>query len=336
MESRQEIKYRRVICITIFLLILAIFTSVFIGRYKINFEDTITLIIGKNADSLLDTESSILFNLRIPRIIMTVLVGASLSIAGVTLQGILGNPLASPDILGTSSAAGFGAALGILICPESFFAISAMSFLFGLLSVFLVFGLCKLKGDESVLSIVLSGIITSSIFIAFTAIIKYTADTQDTLPAITFWLMGSFAYISKSQLIYAVPILLSSIMSIYFLRWKLNLLSLGDDEAKLLGVNPKRLKSILLFISSILISMSVTVSGVVGWVGLVIPHLTRRIIGYNHGKLVPTSGIIGALFLLVIDDIARSIGFSEIPIGILTALIGAPIFAFLFVLGGKK
>ena len=258
------------------------------------------------------------------------MVGAALALAGTAMQGILQNPLASPDVLGTASASGFGAAAGILFFGNNLFATLILSFTAGLLSIFFVVALCRLKKDFSVLSIVLSGIITSSLFVSMLSILKFAADPNDTLPAITFWLMGSFASSGSAQITFILfPFLLGTGL-LYLFRWKLNILSLGDDEAKIAGVHPKLVKSIVLGAATVLIASAVTVSGMIGWVGLVIPHATRKIIGSNHGYVLPLSSVFGALFMLLSDTFARTIGFSEIPIGIITSLTGAPLFALLF------
>ncbi|MCS5772490.1 iron ABC transporter permease [Klebsiella variicola subsp. variicola] len=251
-----------------------------------------------------------------------------------TYQAVLRNALASPDVLGTSSAAAFGAALGILLgLPLQLSAFS--SFMFGVVSLFCVMGLCHLKKNHSELTTILSGIIVASVFMSFVSIIKYVADPQDQLPAIVFWLMGSFASLVKGQVYELIPLFVICYLIIYRLRWKMNVLSLGDDDARIAGMKPQSLKATLLITASILVAASVTIAGVVGWVGLVIPHLVRTLVGYNHGKLIPASALCGALFLLVIDNLARTVTYAEIPIGILTALIGAPLFAVLFIMSNR-
>lgn len=326
----------KMIIVALIIILFSIITvSIFIGRYTLNIDEIISIFQGKISGNKEIGNSNILFDIRIPRIVMSALIGCGLSIVGATLQGVLMNPMASPDVLGTSSAAGFGSALGILLFPNSFYRICILSFIFGIVSIFLVFGICKLKKEQSIISIILSGMIVSSLFMSLISIMKYVADTENTLPAITFWLMGSFSSISKDQTIFSIPILLICIGIIYKLRWKINILSLGDEEAYLLGVKPKQLRGILLTLSAIIISISVSTAGVVGWVGLVIPHLVRTLIGENHGGLVPISALTGGIFLLLMDNIARSLFVAEIPIGILTSLIGAPLFGLLFILGGK-
>ena len=321
--------YRKILIAGIVLLTAAAIAACFIGRFQIMPSD-IAKLVTRQAVSDGDVKRHILFDIRLPRVILSIMVGAALALAGTAMQGILQNPLASPDVLGTASASGFGAAVGILFFGNNIFATLILSFTAGLLSIFLVVALCRLKKDFSVLSIVLSGIIISSLFVSMLSILKFAADPNDTLPAITFWLMGSFASSGSAHITFIlIPFLVGTGM-LYVLRWKLNILSLGDDEAKIAGVHPKLVKSIVLGAATVLIASAVTVSGMIGWVGLVIPHATRKIIGSNHGYVLPLSSVFGALFMLLSDTFARTIGFSEIPIGIITSLTGAPLFALLF------
>lgn len=329
-------KYKIISLILLLCLFLLIVGSIFIGRYSININETLNTIKAVFQGGNKVRGSNIIIDIRLPRIIMSALIGCGLAVAGATLQAVLMNPMASPDILGTSSAAGFGSAVGILLFPNKFYLISLLSFAFGLFSIFIVFSLSKLKKNQNIISIILSGIIVSSLFMSLISLIKFIADTEETLPAITFWLMGSFTNIDMNQVLLSVPIILLCIFIIFKLRWKLNILSLGDEEAYMSGINPKKLRLVLLVLSSIIISISVTIAGIIGWVGLVIPHLIRTLIGENHGGLIPIATFSGGIFLLIIDNMARTMFISEIPIGILTALIGAPLFAILYIRGGNK
>lgn len=324
---KKKEKYRLVMC-TLFILLLVISTaSLFIGRYILPFNEVVKSLLNNDYHSGL----SVIFNLRLPRIIAVMMVGAGLSVAGVTYQAVLRNSLASPDVLGTSSAAAFGAALGILLGLP----LQLTSFFFGIISLFCVMALCHLKKNHGELTTILSGIIVTSIFMSFVSIIKFLADPNDELPAIVFWLMGSFASLVKEQVYELIPLYLIFILIIYGFRWKINVLSLGDDEATIAGIKPQYLKAILLISASVLVAASVTIAGVVGWIGLVIPHIVRAIVGYNHSQLIPASALCGALFLLVVDNIARAMTYAEIPIGILTALIGAPLFTVLFIMSNR-
>lgn len=329
-KSTELKKYQGLILISSILLIILAFSSLFIGKYTLFPQEIFQLLeqVPDSGDGRIKYQ--IFFEIRFPRIILSIIVGACLAISGTTLQALLHNPLASPDILGTSSGAGFGAALGILLFKNYFLLVNVLSLGFGLFSMFLVLLLSGGKKNKSVVSIVLSGIIVSSIFISLISLIKYIADTNETLPAITFWLMGSFSGSTNTQIsIVLVPAIIGCFV-LYKLRWKLNLLSLGDEEASMMGIDPQILRIILIIVSTVLISISVTVSGIIGWVGLVIPHICRRIIGANNGFCIPLSAVFGAMFMLIIDTIARSVSSTEIPIGILTALVGAPLFVFMF------
>lgn len=327
-------KYAAIMAGLSVVLCLVAVASLFVGRYSLSVDEIMQVLLHAKLSAKDEASYSVIFSLRVPRVIAVMMVGGGLSVAGATFQAVLKNSLASPDVLGTSSASAFGAALGILFSFP--FALSSLcSLFFGILSLVLVFGICHFKKRQDELTTILSGIIIASVFVSFISIIKYVADPQDTLPAIVFWLMGSFASVLKEQVYWLIPLYAISYFAIYTLRWKMNIISLGDDEAKIAGLNPQRIKIALLFLSAVLVSASVTIAGVVGWVGLVIPHLIRNVLGCNHGRLIPASALGGALFLLIIDNIARSATYAEIPIGILTALIGAPLFALLFIMSRR-
>lgn len=306
--------------------------AVLIGQYTITISDFLTIIKAKIAaiDSPMETAAFVIFDVRIPRVILTAMVGAGLSMSGSALQGVFQNPLVSPDLLGVCSGAGFGAALGILLFNGAGIFIPVLSLTFGLFSVLLVFFFAGREKSADTISVVLGGIIVSSIFTALIALIKYTADSAETLPAITFWQMGSFANRTYKHIqIAAVPVI-GGMLGLYLFRWKINLLSLGDEDCYTLGVNPTRNRWLIILFATITTAGCVTVSGVIGWIGLVIPHICRKIVGVNHGELLPASGLIGAIFMIVVDTLARNLTAAEVPIGILTALIGAPFFAVIY------
>lgn len=314
------------------LLILAgtFFLSLFGGRYLIASGEVgkilITGLLGGEQEGM---ASSVVWNLRLPRTLLNVLVGAGLAVAGVSFQGVFKNPLVSPDVLGVSSGAAFGAAFGILLSGVNQLA-TVLALVFGILSVFMTYTLSKLRGESSTLSLVLSGMIISAVFSALISLIKFVADPYDKLPVITYWLMGSFASASYSNLkLVGVPILLGTVV-LLLLRWRINILSLGDEEAFSLGVNPVRTRLVIIVMATFITAACVTVTGVIGWVGLVIPHICRMIVGEDHKNLLPAACIVGAIFMIIVDMIARTATAAEIPIGILTALVGAPFFAILF------
>ncbi len=315
------------------LLILVMVASLFGGRYHMEYGDVLKLIEAKLSGASypgFEVAEHVLFQVRLPRILIALLVGAGLSIAGASLQGLFQNPLVSPDILGVCSGSGFGAALGILLTSGMGVMTSVLSLAFGLISMFLTLFMVRSKGQAQTMSYILSGIIVTSVFSALTSLIKYVADVNDQLPAITFWLMGSFANTEFNDLkIIILPIVIG-IAGLLLLRWQLNILSLGEEEAYSLGVNPQAARIAVILFSTIITAACVMVSGIVGWVGLVIPHISRRIMGVNHKGLLPASMLLGGIFMVIVDSVARNLTAAEIPIGILTALIGAPFFALIY------
>lgn len=323
----------------IILPIIAFAISIATGRYAISIEQFLEIIISRinNNQLALSTDAStVLFNIRLPRIFAAMLVGAALSSSGAVYQGTFRNPMVSPDILGASAGAGFGASLGILLSFNSF-EIQITSFLFGLLAVSLSYFISKItsRGSDSILILVLTGMVISTLFKSFISISKYTADPYSKLPAITFWLMGGLSTITMADVkLVLIPFLMGTIPLI-LIRWKINLLSFGEEESKALGINTKRFRLIIIICSTLLTSASVSVSGMIGWIGLVIPHLARMIVGPNFKVLLPATFLIGSAYLLLVDDIARGLFSAEIPLGILTSLIGAPFFIYLLVKGKK-
>lgn len=314
----------------IFLPIILFFLSFMLGRYPINPGDVIKTILSPLIPSLTvsPTVSSIVFNVRLPRILAALIVGASLSIAGAAFQGIFKNPLVSPDLLGVSNGAGFGAAIAILISIGNVFT-QIIAFLFGLISVSITYLMSKSYKIEGTLILVLAGMAVSAFFNALISAIKFLADPYDKLPEIVYWLMGSLEKVTLNQIgIIIIPLIIGLIV-IIALRWHLNLLSMGDEEAQSLGLNPNRLRLIFITACTLITSASVSISGIIGWVGLIVPHMTRMIVGPDHKILIPASLSIGASFLLLIDTLSRTILVIEIPLGILTAIIGVPIFMYL-------
>lgn len=275
-----------------------------------------------------DTIETVIFKIRLPRVFTAILVGGSLSLSGAVYQGMFKNPLVSPDILGVSSGAAFGAAVAIFL-SFSTVGIQITSFIFGLIAVTLVYAISSKIKEDPIISLVITGVLVSSIFTSLTSSVKYIADTNDKLPTITFWLMGSLANItSKNLKSIIIPIAIGTI-PLYIIRWKLNVLSLNEDEAKTLGLDTGRIRFIVVICSTLITAASVSISGMIGWIGLVIPHLSRMIVGPDYRVLLPTTILLGGSYLLLIDNIARSVTTVEIPIGILTSLVGAPFFIFL-------
>ena len=300
--------------------------SLFIGRYPLNPSKILEIILGTNA-KLSQNDRTVLLIIRLPRIIAVLLVGGGLAVSGVALQGLFKNPLISPYVLGVSSGSGFGAALAILL-SFSPLMIQTTAFLFGVLAVFIAI-LIGGKGKGSSLPLVLAGIIVGALFGALISFIKYVADPFEKLPAIVFWLMGSFSSVTYNEILISLPFMLVGITTLFLIRWRINILAMGEEESVSLGENPKLLRSIIIVSTSLITAASVSISGIIGWIGLVIPHIVRILVGPNNKYTIPLSIILGGGYLLLIDDVSRTLFPIEIPIGILTAIIGAPVFAYL-------
>ncbi|WP_245634974.1 FecCD family ABC transporter permease [Methanobrevibacter cuticularis] len=316
--------------ILVLLPIILFFSSFLLGRYPITpIEVILTLLSPINHNLAVSSSvSSIVFDIRLPRIIAAMLVGASLAIAGAAFQGIFKNPLVSPDILGVSNGAGFGAALAILVSGGNLL-VQLFSFIFGMLSVSITYSISKSYKTGGILVLVLCGVAISALFNALISGAKFIADPNDKLPQIVYWLMGSLSAVTMDKLLVIVGPIVIGIAVLLVLRWRLNLLAMGDEEAQSLGVHPSRLRFIIIIACTLVTAASVSISGIIGWVGLLVPHITRMLVGPNHKILLPASLSIGASFLLLIDNVVRTASPIEMPIGILTAIIGVPIFLYL-------
>lgn len=309
--------------------------SMSIGHYEISAYEVLDMLFSKLTASEMrygDMMQTVVFEVRLPRVILAMMVGCSLSVSGAVYQCVFKNPMASPNILGTSSGAGLGTALAIIFSFGAVYT-QMISFAFGLLAVAITYAISAKIGRRGnlILVFVLTGILVSTVFQALISLVKYTADPYEKLPAITFWLMGSLSTASKNDiLIILIPFLLG-IVPLFLMRWRLNILSLGDDDIKCLGIDVRNLRLIVIGCSTLLTASCVSVAGIIGWVGLIVPHIARMLVGSNFIALLPGSALIGATYLLLIDDAARGIFKAEIPLSILTALIGAPYFIYLLV-----
>ncbi|MGE7022587.1 FecCD family ABC transporter permease [Solibacillus cecembensis] len=325
-KDRRKIQKNFYILSSITLTVLMI-AAICIGRYTISPLDVFYSLI--NPTSFSDaTIPVVVQEVRIPRVLLAVVVGAGIAAAGAALQAIFGNPLVSEHILGVSSGASFGAALGILTIGTTF-GIQTLAVLFGFLAMYLTYKIARRRGRITVLMLVLAGVITSSVFGSGVSLLKYFADARNELPAITFWLMGSLASPSKETIIRTMPSILISLIFLYKYRWQLNLLSLDEEEAISLGVNVKRMRIVIIFFTTVIVAAIVSIAGVISFVGLIIPHFTRMIVGTDNKHLLPASMIMGAIFMLITDTLARSLTGSEIPLSILSSLLGVPFFIYL-------
>lgn len=307
---------------TLFLALIALC----LGQYTIALQDVIKVLTLQEVD-LVNAET-VIFNIRIPRILVSLIVGSGLATAGASFQALFSNPLATPDTLGCANGASFGAALGILLGLNAL-GIQISALIFGILAVVLVFVFTRYRHANQIMMIILGGMVVSSLFSALVSLIKYVADPNDVLPVITFWLMGSFSNSTVRSLYTGVPMIILGMMILYLMRYRMNALSLKEEEAASLGINVRQNRMIVIIASSLITASVVSMCGVVGWVGLLIPHIARMLFGNNHTKVIPGCIVFGALFMLVIDTIARCMYQAEIPVSILTAIIGAPVFLLL-------
>lgn len=303
--------------------------SLGLGRYEIALDRVVAILAGALAQRpLAGTDVTVVLTVRLPRVLMAMLAGAGLGLSGAALQGVFRNPLVGPQVIGVSSGAAFGGALAILSGTSTALLLGS-AFAFGVVALGAVYGLNARVGRSNLLALVLAGVVVGGFFHALVSLVQYLADADEKLPSIVFWLLGSFANADWSKLrLLAVPVLIGGGL-VLALRWRIDLLSLGDDDARSLGVAVERTRWIILMLVASIIAAQVAVSGVIGWVGLVVPHMARGLVGARHRLSLPASAALGALFLTLVDDAARTITSAEIPLGILTALIGTPVFAAL-------
>ncbi|MBE6991842.1 MAG: iron ABC transporter permease [Ruminococcaceae bacterium] len=337
-NNKKKLSYSAIISILFAALIVAIIGSVVFGRYPIGLKELFGIIGSKLVyiePFWEPVQESLLLQHRLPRILMACLVGCCLSAAGSAYQGVFQNPMAAPDILGASSGAAFGAALAILLDLGSTMTI-VLAFVCSIVTVSVVIYTGSMAKGKRVLGLVLAGIMIGSLVSSGTSFIKLVADPDDQLPAITYWLMGSLNGTSPDDVKFALIPMAIGLIPLFLLRWRINILTFGDEEAQTMGVNAKRLRSVVILCSTLVTAASVAVSGVIGWVGLVIPHLARRLVGNNYRHLMPASMLFGGIFLLLVDDISRNLLATEIPIGILTSFIGAPFFIYLISRDGER
>ncbi|MCQ2511957.1 MAG: iron ABC transporter permease [Lachnospiraceae bacterium] len=330
--------YKLTILIMAILLVGLILGSVALGRFPISVKELFGILGSKFfriRPFWTPSQESLLLYSRLPRILMAVLVGCSLSTAGASYQGVFQNPMAAPDLLGASSGAAFGAALAILLNLGNTFTM-IFAFIFGIITVLIVVLIGNSIRGKRALSFILAGIMVSSLASSGVSFIKLVADPTDQLPAITYWLMGSLNGIMPRDLLFAVIPMAIGLIALLLLRWRINILTLGDEEARTIGVNTKALRIIVIAAATLVTSACVAVSGIIGWVGLVIPHIARKVVGDDYKKLLPASMLMGSFFLLVVDDLSRCLFTNEIPIGILTSLVGAPFFIYLIVKDGNR
>lgn len=314
--------------ITILAIALITVMSLSLGRYSVPFNEVLRMLAGQVIEvrqTWTAQEEQVVLGSRFPRVLLALVVGAGLALAGATLQAVFRNPLVSPQVVGVSNGASFGGVLALVLGLGSVGLVS-LAFLMGMVALVLVIWIGKTKTGGSVLMIVLGGVVVSALFSALVSFMTLIADPYTELPSIVFWLMGSLSAASPAKVLIAIiPIGLGTLV-ILALRWRVNILSLGDEDAKSLGINPQPLRILLLVMVALMTAGAVAVVGVVGWVGLVVPHFARLVTGPDHRVLLPMSALMGAGYLALIDTLSRSVTATELPVGILTAIIGAPVF----------
>ena len=329
-----------ILLLSLGILCVTVLVSFMLGRYAVTPVNVIKILIGQVIPLPQTWEKiyeTVVLQVRLPRILAALAVGSSLAVAGASYQGLFRNPMVSPDLLGASAGASVGAC-AMMLFNQTGAMVTAGAFVMGIVAVALSYFLSKAvgKGGNMILLLVLCGMTVKTLFTAIVSIIKYLADTEEQLPAITYWLMGSIAKVSYTDLaFFAIPFLIG-VVPLMALRWKLNILSFGEDEARSLGIDVKRIRLICIICATLLTASVVSIAGEIGWVGLMIPHLVRFMVGPNNKKLLPMSLIVGATFMLIVDNFCRTMLAYEIPLGVLTSLIGAPFFIFILYKGRSR
>jgi iron complex transport system permease protein len=304
-----------------------------VGRYPVSLSEMLMLLIDPASVSA--NAKAVLLQIRGPRVLAALLVGAALAAAGSVYQGMLRNPLVSPDILGVSSGAALGAAIAMILSLPAIF-VQAFAFAGGLLAVALVYWIgSRLRGHDPLLALVLTGVVIGTLLGAGVSLLKLLADPLGQLPAITFWLLGSLALITPADLAIATPLALVALIPLALLRWRVNLLTLPDDEARALGVDPGRLRALVVGAATLMTAAAVAISGIIGWIGLLVPHGARLLVGPGFGRLLPLAMLLGAAFLLAVDTLCRSLT-TELPPGVVTAIVGTPLFLWLFAMARRS
>lgn len=315
-------------------LVVVVLAALVFGAYPLAISEALAALLA--GPGVAGEAGTVVWNLRLPRIMAGLLVGMALSVAGAAYQGMFRNPLVSPDILGVSAGAGLGAAIAILHgLPLT--VVQACAFGGGLLAVGCVYAVAaRVRHHDPVLVLVLAGVAVGTLFAAGISLAKVLADPSVQLPSITFWLLGGLSAVTPGDLVVAAPLMLCGLVPVWLLRWRVNLLTLADDEAQAMGINVVRLRLVLVVSATLVTAAAVSIAGIVGWIGLVIPHAARLLVGPEFSRLLPASGVLGAAFLVAADTLARSIVAIELPLGIITAIVGAPVFLWLLASSGRS
>lgn len=304
--------------------------SVLAGRYSISVSEVVNAFYEHVSGTTFSDPKvgSVLWGVRLPRTVLAVFVGAGLAVAGAAFQSVFSNPLATPDTLGVAAGTSVGAVLALLL-NWSLLGVQILALAFGLVAMMVTVGIARHRGRTSIVMLVLAGVIVSAIANAVISLLKLTADPTSKLPEITYWLMGSMAGVSFESIALGLPFIVAGSLTIYFLRWRLNVLALSEDEARAAGLNLRVLRPLVIAAATLVTASVVSMCGQVGWIGLLVPHCARMLVGNNNRLIIPVSLLLGASMMVLIDTLARTITASEVPISVLTALLGAPFFIVL-------
>lgn len=333
MRKRSGILFFSLIPALFIIMILFMIFSLMIGRYPVSPGEIVEIVFTTPLGDVHDPDDIswiVIMIVRLPRILLVTMSGMGLAMAGASMQGVFRNPLVGPEVVGVSAGASFGGVLAIMLGFSALTGIVSMAFIFGVGTLVAAYLISRLAWQSGILSLILSGVIIGSFFGALTGICTYLADPATKLPGIVYWLMGSFASATYPKVALMAVITLVCGAVLLGLSWRINLLSLGQVDAQALGVNANVLRWTVVVCVSLIVAAQVAVSGGVGWVGLVIPHLARMLVGPEHSRLLPVSALFGGIYLLMMDNLARSLTSQEIPIGLLTAIVGTPVFLILF------
>ena len=297
-----------------------------VGRYSMDAAESLrTLFSSLTGAEVEPMQRAVVFNIRLPRIMQCLCCGAALAVSGAAFQSLFNNPLATPDTLGVASGASCGAVVALMLGGD-ILTVQFTALVFGLAAVLLTWTVSKIRGQSSIVMIVLAGIVIAALFDAFVSLLKYVADPEETLPTITYWLMGSMSAANWRTLALGAPAIVAGLLVVFCLRWRLNILSLGEDEARSLGINLKAVRFTVILAATAMTASCVSMCGKIGWIGLLVPHISRMLCGGNNQRIIPLSISLGAAFTLLVDTFARSATAAEIPVSILTGIIGAPVF----------
>lgn len=331
-------KYRFFSVILIITLLMVSVASLCIGQYKIPAKSVLLILLNRIfpvTEVWNDTMFRVVMYSRLPRVAAALLVGGALALAGSAYQGVFRNPLVSPDLLGVSNGACVGAAVSILL-GLGYFETVSLAFIFGIVAVTLTVMFPRLLNRRSAVSLVLSGVIVGGFFSSVLGLLKYIADADTELAEITYWQLGSLSKVKAESLFYIAPVILLAGLLIILLRWRINVISLGEKEAQTLGINLFIERGIVIACSTVLTAASVCISGTIGWIGLIMPHLARMIVGQNNERVIPSAALLSSIFLIVVDLLARNITGAEIPLSIITGFVGTPFFAFVIIKQNKE